>query len=92
MNLNESNIFLSLLLLRQKNVAVIDPKPETLEELVKCLAWYFARKEITQNQIDDFMKTIEVGEHDPALVMELYTKYCSAIHTAGFALEKKLKE
>lgn len=69
-----------------------NPKPETTGYIVQCLTWYYSDGEASLPELEQFIRSISVGEPDQALVQEIYSKYKESIHTTGAELEKKLRE
>jgi hypothetical protein len=65
-------------------------KPESLDGLLRLIAWYYSSNDVTLDQVKEFMQSIDIEDPDPDYVLELYRRYCDAVHDTGIAMAKKM--
>jgi hypothetical protein len=65
-------------------------KPESLDGLLRLIAWYYSSNDVTLDQVKEFMTSIDIKDPDPDYVLELYRRYCDSVHDTGIAMAKKI--
>jgi hypothetical protein len=67
-------------------------KPDSIDGLLRLIAWYYSSNDVTLDQVREFMVSIDIQDPDPDYVLELYRRYTDSVHDTGIAMAKKIIE
>ena len=65
-------------------------QPESVDGLLRLVVWYYSSRQITMDELSEFMKSIDIKDPDPEHVMEIYRRYSDSVHDTGLELAKRM--